>query len=98
MTSLFLHRNQCTLPQQDKIAYASHVTRLLQWQSCGFCRKLELFILSQNVSLFCVSAQTAARKRKSVCEKHITEVSSRFSAPGLIVVQHAKSLDGKFPT
>lgn len=39
----------------------------------------------------------AARKRRSICEKHITEVSGRFSAPGLIVVQRAESLDGKFP-
>lgn len=37
----------------------------------------------------------AARKRRSICEKHITDVCDRFY--GLLVIPHAKSLDDKFP-
>lgn len=84
---------------QIKYAYnTSNVTHLLTTTESWFSQKAG--IIYSVAKLFSVlnvcQLRHAARKRRFICEKHITEVSSGFSAPGLIMVRHAKSLDGKF--
>lgn len=44
----------------------------------------------------CVSSDIQLEKEGPFVRNN-SDVSSRFSALGLIVIQHTKSLDGKFP-